>query len=227
MPTGFMVNRTQLPAEAYLKSAYVEFVQRAGGLPVLAPPVEPLEEDWPAQYQGEALLLVGGDDLDPARFGQPRHPQARPLHPRREQAEFAWFDWAQQAGVPILGICLGCQVINVARGGSLHQFLGDRPGVGRHRDAEPGPDHDAEVTGPLLASILGKSVTQVATNHKQAVDALGRGLIVSARAPDGVIEAIEDDAGRFILGVQWHPEEQLDHPATLALGRALIEAARR
>jgi putative glutamine amidotransferase len=224
IPTNFSASRE--PAEVYLKEAYVAFVERAGGLPVLAPPVEGLNDEWAAQYEGDALLLTGGLDPDPARYGQLRHPRAEALDPRREQAEYAWFAWAERAGVPVLGICLGCQLINVARGGSLHQFLGDLPNTGRHREIEEGPDHDAHITGPLLASIIGYSVTALATNHKQAVDTLGRGLIVSARAPDGVIEAIEDAAGRFILGVQWHPEEQLDHPATVALGRALIEAAR-
>ena len=214
-------------SKASLRQAYFTFIQRAGGLPVLAPPVERMDEEWAAAYQGDGLLLTGGDDLDPARFGQPRHPKASVLDARREAAEFAWFGWADRHGVPILGICLGCQVINVARGGSLHQYLGDLPGVGNHAGKGAEPCHDAAVTGPMLRRIVGLSAKGLTSRHKQAIDTVGRGLVAAARADDGVIEAVEDADGRFVLGIQWHPEDQGDHPATVALGRALVEAARK
>lgn len=210
--------------KACLREAYYLFIQRAGGLPVLAPPVERPDEDWLAAYQADGLLLTGGADLDPALFDQPRHRNAEPLDRLRQAAEFAWFNWADRAGVPVLGICLGCQVINVARGGSLHQFLGEVPGAGNHKGA--GPCHDAAVTGSLLRRIVGDTAVGLNSRHKQAIDAVGRGLVVAARAPDGVVEAVEDSAARFILGIQWHPEDQPHHPAALALARAFIEAAR-
>ncbi len=225
IPTGYGVGRSDLPAEMYLKEAYVTFIQRAGGLPILAPAVEDADEGWYAGFGGEGLLLVGGDDMDPTRFGQKRHPKTKALHPRREASDFAWFAFAEAAGLPILGICLGAQVINVARGGSLHQFLGDLPGTGKHTIGKEEVGHGALVTGPLLRRIVGEKLIDLATHHKQAVDSVGRELVVAARAPDGVVEAVEDVSGKFILGVQWHPEEQLEHPATIALGRALIDAA--
>jgi putative glutamine amidotransferase len=211
---------------ASLRPEYVSFIERAGGEPVLVPPDEHADEPWASSHKGDGLLLTGGGDIDPARYGQARHPKASPLDRRREAAEFAWFNWADRAGVPVLGICLGCQVINVARGGSLHQHLGDLPGIANHAGQGAEPIHDAAVCGPLLGRIVGPCPTGLTSRHKQAVDAVGRGLVVAARAGDGIIEAVEDAAGRFVLGVQWHPEDQPDHAATLALAQAFIEAAR-
>ena len=222
------------PAEVYLNERYVRLVYEAGGLPVLAPPLGHLEDDSPEThaafdalargYAPDGLLLTGGADLAASLYGQEMHPQARPLHPMREAAELAWFAWADAAGVPILGICLGCQVVNVGRGGSLVQYLPETPETMDHRHTGEGW-HDVAVCGPMLRRIVGSDTIRVNSRHQQAVDRPGRGLRVAARAEDGVVEAVESDTAHFVLGLQWHPEYFPDAPSTQAIMAAFLAAA--
>lgn len=225
IPMNFRPPQGADPAQAYLNDAYVQAVLDAGGLPVLVPPGERFDESLAAQYPMDGLLLTGGADLDPALYGQAAHPRITPLAPRRQAAELGWFALARRRGVPILGICLGCQVINVACGGGLIQHLPDQPELLDHGQAGRSAFHEIEILGERLRGILGASVPPVNSRHRQAVDAVGTGLRIAARSRDGVVEAVEATDGTMLLGVQWHPEDLPDHPATRALFRTLVQAA--
>ncbi len=224
-------------AHARLNAGYFEGVHRAGGLPVILPPVE--DPATIAQFLGrvDGLLFGGGYDIDPRRFGQDRHPKTELLAGRLEPFLFELFAQAdRRAELPALGICLGCQLFAVARGGTLHQHLPDvkRTAPVAHFAAESqytgGREHHlVHVTaGSRLAEALA-GLAELPTNsgHHQAVDQPGRGLAVSARCTDGVVEAVEDPSRRLFLAVQWHPEELLDRPEQLGLFRALVAAAGR
>jgi putative glutamine amidotransferase len=208
-----------------LPRRYADRVSEAGGVPVLLPPAAGITE---ALRRLDGLVLSGGGDIDPARYGAAAAAQTGPLMPERDAAELAVYHQARAAGLPLLGICRGLQVINVAAGGTLHQHLPDVVGHGGHSPAE-GSYGTHEVTvapGSRLAGVLGKSAgpgLAVPTHHHQAIDRLGGGLTATAWTADGIIEAIEPEPGdsAFLLAVQWHPEAGDD----LSLFRALTLAA--
>jgi putative glutamine amidotransferase len=225
LPMNFRDAVDDTPDQAYLNDAYVRLILDNGGLPVLAAPSDSFDADLACEYRPDGLLLTGGADLDPGLYDQPPHPKRTPLHPRREAAELAWFAWAEREGLPILGICLGCQIINVARGGTLIQYLPDLPDLLDHRRVGVAACHDVSVFGPTLRAVIGDDTCTTNSTHRQAVDRLGRGLRLAARATDGVVEAIEDADGRFIVGVQWHPESLPGEPATRAMAAVLVNAA--
>jgi putative glutamine amidotransferase len=202
---------------------YPDRVAQAGGIPVLLPPVAGITE---ALGRLDGLILSGGGDFDPAGYGAQRHPETTSVWPDRDAAEVALLSAAIDRGLPVLGICRGMQVINVTRGGSLHQHVPDL--VGHHEHAPvPGAygAHPVRVAdGSGLAAILGRTqVDKVPTHHHQALDRLGDGLTATAWSDDGIVEAVELDAPGcpFAVGVQWHPEAGDD----LSLFRALIAAA--
>jgi len=214
-----------------LPRRYVDRVTEAGGIPVLLPPVPDIAE---AVGRLDGLMLSGGGDIDPARYGAEPAAEITNVREERDSAEFALLDAAASLQLPVLGICRGMQVINVARGGSLHQHL---PGVVGHDGHAPTPgafgQHEVRVPpGSRLSQVLGeKGAGEVGgertltapTHHHQGVDRLGKGLTATAWAEDGTIEAFETDpAGPFLLAVQWHPEAGAD----LSLFRALVAAAR-
>lgn len=169
----------------------------------------------------DGLLLAGGADIDPQRYGSPVHPRTV-TRADRDAGELALLDAALRADLPVLGVCRGMQLLAVAAGGSLHQHLPEVCGHERHQPA-PGRYGDHPVTvveGSTLHAILGPAA-HVNSHHHQAVVDPGT-LTVTARADDGVIEAVEDPARRFVLGVQWHPEELAD----LRLFEAFVDAAK-
>jgi len=214
-----------------LPAAYLEGVGGAGGIAVLLPPqpVDPgLADELLDRIDG--LIITGGPDLGPDAYGQPRHPatdEPGADNRRRDEFEFALVRAALHRGMPLLGICRGAQVLNVALGGTLHQHLPDVIGHSRHRigNAVFATSTVRTVAGTRLAELIGPSA-EVRCYHHQAIDRLGAGLIVSARDDEGVVEAIEGDPQRFpdgwMLGVQWHPEERLDD---LRLFAAVVAAA--
>ncbi|WP_225822057.1 gamma-glutamyl-gamma-aminobutyrate hydrolase family protein [Streptomyces naphthomycinicus] len=199
-----------------LPTGYPRLVQRAGGLAFLLPPDAP-ERAAAAVARLDGLVVAGGPDVDPARYGAEREPRTGPPSPQRDAWELALIDAALAAGVPVLGICRGMQLLNVALGGTLVQHLdGHREVVGVFGGHPVKP-----VPGTRYAGIVPEELT-VPTYHHQAVDRLGAGLVPSAYAEDGTVEAVELPAERgWLLGVQWHPEMGED----LRVMRALITAA--
>jgi putative glutamine amidotransferase len=172
----------------------------------------------------DAVILTGGADVDPGHYGQQALPTTA-AQPTRDAPELALLAAAEAAGVPVLGICRGAQVLNVARGGTLHQHVPDVLGHAGHQiSAATFSDTSVSIVPrSRLAAVLGTR-TAVRCYHHQAVDRLGRGLRIAATAADGTVEAVEaaDPDAPFLLGVQWHPEES---PADLRLFAALIDIA--
>ncbi len=208
--------------------AYVDAVEAAGGRPIILPPIAGEASAEELLSVADGLLLAGGDDLDPALWGETPHPAASIMDPRRQKADLAWIALAEACGLPVLGICLGCQQVAAHRGGRLIQHVPDEPGaVTDHGCGGRRTMHRVAVEpGSLLARVVGAEPLEVNSSHHQAVREAGRGMRVVARAEDGVIEGIEDPApGRFFLGVQWHPELLIDRPRHLALFEALCRAA--
>jgi len=218
---------------------YFDAVTRAGGLPVIFPPLDPdilgdgyaaACDEFLASCQG--LLVTGGGDLDPTLWAESAHPQTHTIHPRRQTADLALIRAAEQHRLPILGICLGCQEIAISRGGSLFQHVPEAFGdaVSHSYMAENLRSlHTVLIeSDSLLACVVGPEPLEVNSSHHQAVRESGKGMRIVARSPDGIIEAIEDPTpGRFFLAVQWHPENLTDEPRHLALFEALCQAARR
>jgi putative glutamine amidotransferase len=197
---------------ALLPYNYVQAVQRAGGLALLLP-VDPLVVDDPEEVLEliDGLVLAGGADIDPGSYGQHAHGETVDTVPARDAFEIALTRAAIERDLPVLGICRGMQLINVARGGTLLQHLPDLFDHEEHRrviGSFDGSDHDvALVEGSLAARAAGELAHATKSHHHQGVDRLGEGLIVSGvSALDELPEAIELPDRRFVLGVQWHPE---------------------
>jgi putative glutamine amidotransferase len=206
---------------------YVDAVQRAGGFALMLPPDPRLVED-PGEALAliDGLLLAGGADIDPLAYGQQAHVETTGSVPERDVFEIALVHAAIERDLPVLGICRGMQLINVARGGTLLQHLPDRFGHHEHRPVAgsfDGADHDVEVGEDTLAmQVVGEACHSTKSHHHQGVDRLGEGVEVSATSRmDGLPEAIELPGNSFVLGVQWHPEAD-DASPVLA---ALIDAA--
>ena len=183
---------------------YVRHVSGAGGVPVLLPP---LAGDVEVLDRLDGLVLAGGADVDPARYGAPRSPRTGPAQPHRDEAELAVLAGAVERDLPVLAICRGLQVLNVLRGGTLHQHLPDVVGTDAHVP-RPGVYSDNRVriaAGSRLVELLGTEATW-ACHHHQALDVLGSGVTAVAWADDGTVEAAELDGATFVVGVQGHPE---------------------
>lgn len=190
---------------ALVPAAYVHAVEAAGGRPVLVPPApDGIEETLDAV---DGLVFSGGADLDPDLYGQEPHPETRGVDEARDRSELALVERALERDMPVLAICRGSQVLNVARGGDLVQHLPDVLGDEKHKHT-PGTFGDHEITlegGTRLASLLGERAP-VKSHHHQGIGRVGAGLRVAAHADDGTVEAVEDPAHRFAVGVLWHPE---------------------
>jgi putative glutamine amidotransferase len=209
---------------ALIPQWYVDLLQEAGATVVLLPPGQGPQ----ALDRLDGLVLAGGADIDAARYDADPHETAD--HPRvsRDESEFDLYRYARGRDLPVLGICRGLQVMAIAHGGSLHQNLPDLPSASTHRE-RPGTfvDHEASFTaGSVLGSIYGTDPVVVNSSHHQAVDSAGD-LSVTGWAADGTIEAAEDPAASFCVGVQWHPEHPDRRVADLPLVRAFVEAADR
>jgi putative glutamine amidotransferase len=208
---------------------YLKAIEQAGGIPVVIPPMAP-EAFGPLLSRVGGVCLSGGPDLDPVAYGDGRHDRLGPTWSELDVFELALARAADARRLPVLAICRGLQVLNVARGGSLHQHLPDVAGEAlNHRQERPGrePTHAVSiVAGTQLARVLGAERAEVNSFHHQGVDRLGNGLLVSARADDGIVEGIEAADREFLLGVQWHAECLVERPEHAALFAAFVEAAR-
>ncbi|MEV4613598.1 gamma-glutamyl-gamma-aminobutyrate hydrolase family protein [Kitasatospora sp. NPDC049258] len=206
-----------------LPERYPALVRASGGLAVLLPP-DAAEHAPAAVARLDGLVIAGGEDIDPALYGEQPHPRTEALAPERDTWEAALLRAAAAVRLPVLGICRGMQLLNVVRGGSLLQHL---PDLVRHEGHAGGPNSYGRhlvrpVPGTLLSGLLPEPGVVVPTSHHQAVDRLGERLTVCARAEDGTVEAVEDSTGAgFVLGVQWHPEQGED----LRVMQALVGAA--
>ena len=210
---------------SFLPGVYLDGVTRTGGIAGLLPP-QPVDAAIAARVLDgiDGLIITGGKDVDPAAYGHQPHPATEEPARDRDAWEFALLDAALHRGMPVLGICRGAQVLNVALGGTLHQHLPDVIGHSGHRqgDAVFAESAVRTVAGSRVGRLLGPHV-QARCYHHQAIDRVGRGLVVSAVDGDGVIEAVEMGGRDFVVAVQWHPEETLED---LRLFGGLVEAAR-
>lgn len=212
---------------SFLPAVYIEAVTQAGGRVALLPPVQSWTTREVAELDG--LILTGGEDIDPLRYGAQRGSHTGPANTPRDTFESSLYVAARAAGLPVLGICRGAQLINAVHGGTLHQHLPTVPGLDQHQGATSGTFLDVDVSteaGSALAVVIGPSV-RVRCHHHQGLDTIGSGLRVSAHAADGCIEGIEgcdsdSDAAPMLVAVQWHPEET---PDDLRLFSALVAAA--
>lgn len=210
----------RLPA-ALIPLAYVRAVEAAGGRPLLVPPSEDGVEETIDALDG--LLVSGGPDVDPGLYGQEPHTATAGVREERDRGELALLTAALERDLPVLAVCRGSQLLNVARGGDLVQHLPDVLGEETHKHT-PGAfaDHGVKVReGSRLGALMGERAP-VKSHHHQGFGRIGDGLLESAWADDGTVEGLEDSERRFVLGVLWHPEEGED----VALFRALVEEAR-
>ena len=215
--------------EMALGLTYLRGLEAVGALPVVMPPlgedaVEPLLD------RIDGLCLSGGPDLDPRNYGAEPHPELGPVEPDLDCFELAVARRADERGMPILAICRGTQTLNVSRGGALHQHLPELSTEIAHRQKAPADEasHAIEVDrDSKLANLLGATALEVNSFHHQAIERLGDGLVVTAVAPDGTIEAVEDPTRPFLLGVQWHAETLVHRPFEESLFRGFVEACRR
>jgi putative glutamine amidotransferase len=196
---------------ASLNLSYLRAIEAAGAVPLVLTPGMAREQLRAALGLCVGLVLTGGGDVAPERYGQARHESIIGVSEPRDELEFEAIEEAERLGMPVLAICRGMQVLNVALGGSLVQDIPTMvEGALAHSVQEPrhGPAHAVEVeAGSRLAEIAGGTWFEVNSRHHQAVDRLGAGLVVTGRAPDGIIEAVEAPGERFVVAVQWHPED--------------------
>jgi putative glutamine amidotransferase len=214
--------------ELALGLVYVAAIVRAGGLPVVLPPLTaglagPLLDGL------DGLCIPGGPDIHPRLYGHPAHEMLGPTEPELDAFELALVTQALERRRPVLGICRGAQMINVALGGTLHQHLPAcvSDALPHRQDADLArPTHRVQVaSGSRLAGALGRDVAEVNSLHHQAIDRLGEGLEAVAWAPDGVVEGVEGTGDAFLLGVQWHAEGLMERPEERLLLGAFVAAA--
>ncbi len=214
--------------EVVLGVVYARAVEQAGGVPVVLPPLAD-RDVTPLVEQLRGVCVSGGPDIDPAVYGAEPHPMLGPVEPELDAFEIAVVRRADALGLPVLGLCRGCQVLNVARGGTLHQHVPDvSDGSVAHRQTASGQETTHEVRiepGSRLAAVVGSDPLPVNAFHHQAVDRLGRGLRAVAWAADGIVEAIEDPGDGLYLGVQWHAETLVHLERHARLFEALVDAA--
>lgn len=226
-----------LPASWVMNQRYYYSATEAGAVPWMVPLLHGDLDTLRCIYDRlDGVLLAGGVDVDPANYREAPHPRLGNIDPPRDAVELQLARWAIEDDKPLLGLCRGLQVLNVARGGTLHQDLeAQRPGAIKHDyfpNAGFGRDflaHEVVLTGGTrLARTFAAGEIAVNSMHHQGIDRLGAGLIAAAHAPDGLVEAVELPGARFMLGVQWHPETLEDKdPRTRDLFAGFVDAARR
>ncbi|MFM7125264.1 MAG: gamma-glutamyl-gamma-aminobutyrate hydrolase family protein [Actinomycetota bacterium] len=226
------VSRSEI---AFAGRVYLDAVLRAGGEPLTLSPREMRHDqavDLLSRFQG--LVLMGGSDIDPHLYGQHRQPHVYGVNPQQDHFEMALVHAAIEMKMPTLAICRGIQLVNVALGGTLHQHIGDLPGVIAHAPEKfpAGQDyvlHDVDITPRTkLAKALGTTTARVASFHHQGLDVVSSQLKVVARSSDGLVEGLEHTgAGQWLIGVQWHPEDTAaTDPHQQSLYDALVSEAR-
>lgn len=214
-------------ADVYYKldRNYVRSVERAGGVPVLMPAFKTAAETKSFLDRLGGVLFTGGPDINPCRWKAKKHKKTDLMLEEREASDFLAMREVLKRDLPALCICCGHQELNVALGGSLHQHVYDLPDVDKHSE---GARHPVGIfNANRLRDIVGLSRPTVNSWHHQAVDRLGRGLAITAVSDDGLVEGIESQDHRFLVGVQWHPERMQDDRRQQNLFRALVAEAHR
>lgn len=211
---------------AFLPKVYFEAVTKAGGIAILLPP-QSVDATIAAQVLSglDGLIITGGKDVDPARYGQERHPETDEPRKDRDAWEDALLTAAIDSELPFLGICRGAQLLNVALGGTLHQHIPDVLGTTRYNlgSGNFGENEvEIEASSRLAKTLRGTESLHVKSYHHQAIDELAEGLVITARSDDGTIQAVELEGVPFGVAVQWHPEQDDD----IRLFKGLVEAAR-
>lgn len=196
---------------AILPEQYLTGVTASGGIALLLPPQDPAAAD--AAIAGmDGLILSGGADVAPELYGEERHPLTDPARADRDAWELALFRAAERRRMPVLAICRGLQLVNIARGGTLQQHLPESLGTERYRlGGGVFAENDVEVSGDTdLAGVLGEGTVRVHSYHHQGIDRLGEGLVAAARSDDGLVQAFVDTSAGHVVGIQWHPEENAE-----------------
>ena len=216
--------------------SYVEELRKVGAVPWVIPLV-PHDPDTLAEIFSrlDGVFITGGVDVDPTRYGEEKSPLCGAIDPDRDAVEIALLAHATERHLPVLAVCRGIQILNVARGGTLYQDVTAQVPAALKHDYFPTPErpsrkylaHDVTVKpGTRLADILGDRVVPVNSMHHQAIKELAPGLLPTAYAPDGIIEGVEGANGQYLVGVQWHPEELTDdHPGMRRLFTSFVEAS--
>jgi putative glutamine amidotransferase len=225
-----------LPESWVMNQRYIAAATSVGGLPWMVPLLEDDEPTLRGVYEClDGILLPGGVDMDPATFGEPRHPRLGSVDSARDHVELTLTRWAVEDRKPLLGLCRGIQVINVALGGTLYQDIADQVPAAIKHDYFPTAGfprthlaHEVSVaTGTRLGSVMERSTFLVNSMHHQGIKTLAPELVPAATAPDGLIEAVEASSDHFMVGVQWHPEVfELTDPHTHQLFLEFVAAAR-
>ncbi|HEX6667224.1 MAG TPA: gamma-glutamyl-gamma-aminobutyrate hydrolase family protein [Solirubrobacterales bacterium] len=215
--------------EMALGLPYLRGLEAAGGLPLVMPPLgeEAIE---PLLDRLDGICLSGGPDLHPQNYEAEPHPELGPTEPDLDRFELDVARRADAREMPILAICRGTQALNVVRGGCLHQHLPEISTEIAHRQGTAGDQTSHSVLiepESQLAAAIGEQEIEVNSFHHQAIDRLGDGLVITARAPDGTVEAIEDPSRRFLVGVQWHAETLVHRSYEAELFRRFVDACRR
>jgi putative glutamine amidotransferase len=231
------INADFIPASKHTRShlrlnvGYGDAVLAAGGLPVIIPPLDKATEIDALLDRLDGVILSSGLDMDPKRWGLPSHPAVQPMAERREENDRILVRRVVQRQMPVLGIALGMQQLNIVSGGSLYLHLPEeQPRALPHYDPSGGPHRHAVLLEPntRLDEIYGGGEIRVNSAHHQAVRQVGNGLRVSALAPDGIIEAIESaDPNWFCVGVQWHPESETASALDMQLFECFVQACLR
>jgi putative glutamine amidotransferase len=227
---------SQLPRCWVMGQQYVRVLTAAGAVPWVIPLLQNDEQTLRQIYDRlDGVFLTGGVDVEPSCYGEPRHERCGETDPPRDWTELALLRWAMRDGKPVLGVCRGVQVINVAAGGSLYQDLHAQYPQAIKHDCFPHAGgytrtslvHTVRIErGSRLGRILGSDEMTVNSMHHQAIKQLAPGLVASAFAPDGLIEGIEGSNGQFLVGVQWHPEELVESdPVMRRLFSAFVSVA--
>ena len=213
--------------------AYVDAIRKAGGLPVMIPLGMAINDIKALLARLDGVLLSGGGDIDPQCFNGQPHPQVYDISPERDALELALVSETLAADLPLLAICRGIQVLNVALGGGLHTHIADQVENTMRHDWFPGYPRDkiahsvSLMCGSRLDEIYGADEIRVNSLHHQAIANVGQGLTGTGFAPDGLVEGVEMDGKRFVVGVQWHPECLVDDPGSQSLFRAFVAACEK
>jgi len=225
-----------LPESWVMNQRYIVATTIVGGVPWMVPLLDDDEDTLRAIYERlDGILIPGGVDMDPATFGEDRHPRLGAVDPARDRVELTLTRWAVEDRKPVLGLCRGIQVINVALGGTLYQDIADQVPAAIKHDYFPTAGferthlaHEVSVAqGTRLRAVMERTTFLVNSMHHQGIKTLAPELVPAATAPDGLIEAVESPSDHFLVGVQWHPEVfELADPHTRHLFHEFVTASR-